>query len=477
MWMSLCRPGFPGIARIIAFVTSEMAGAIASGTLPITIWDMSNVDPGAPQRPPEVLSSWELSTARNLVLMLMALCASTAIRAQAVNTAAGPLAQPRSLQQVGLPAAATRAAIPAADPPTPEKVALGQRLFFDPRLSADGTIACSTCHEPSLAFTDGKPVSTGIAGRVGQRNAPTILNALYNASQFWDGRATTLEQQAAFPIINSVEMGQPSLDAAVARIVAIPQYQQRFQSAFGAAPDGPRLVRAIAAYERTLVSFDSPFDHYIAGEQDAIDPSARRGWELFNTRARCNKCHALTDQKRDTTNFTDNDFHNIGVLIVRHNVVALAKQARQLLDSGDAAAVDRAAIQSDLAALGRFLVTKKESDIASFKTPNLRNALLTAPYFHDGSHATLWDVMDHYNKGAGLHDPYLDEDIVPLALTERDIDDVVAFLASLTSPQYKEAAALELVRQRELARTSRPQRDTARAFGPKPPRIKPAPPS
>jgi cytochrome c peroxidase len=410
-------------------------------------------------------------------LILTALCSSSVIRAGDLsNTAASPLAQPRSLRQVGLPAAATRASIPTDDPQTPEKVALGQQLFFDAHLSADGTIACSTCHDPARAFTDGKAVSAGIGGRAGQRNSPTVLNARYNATQFWDGRAATLEQQAALPIVNSVEMGQPNLDAAVASIAAIPQYRQAFQSAFGTAPNGTDLVRAIAAYERTQVAFDSPFDHYIAGERDAIDPAARRGWELFNGRARCNKCHALSDKTRDTTNFTDNDFHNIGVLIVRHNVVALAKQARQMLASADAAAVDRAAIQTDMSALGRFLVTKKESDIAAFKTPNLRNLLLTAPYFHDGSQATLWDVIDHYNKGAGLNNPYLDEDIVPLALDERDIDDLVAFMASLTSPPYEEAAALELARQRKLSRTSRPQRDTGRAFGPAPVRKKPPPP-
>ena len=407
-------------------------------------------------------------------LMLTTLFTSTLAGAvDVMSAAAGPLAQPKSMHQVGLPVAATQAAIPADNPQTPEKVALGQRLFFDARLSADGTIACSTCHDPARAFTDGKPVSTGIGGRAGQRNAPTVLNALYNATQFWDGRAATLEQQAALPVVNSVEMGQPSLDAAVARIAASPEYQQAFQKTFGAAPDGLNLVRAIAAYERSQVSFDSPFDHYIAGEHAAIDAAAQRGWELFNTRARCNKCHALSENERDTTNFTDNDFHNIGVMIVRHDVVKLAKQARELLATGDTAAIDRAAIQTDMSALGRFLVTKQESHIAAFKTPNLRNLLLTAPYFHDGSHATLWDVIDHYNKGAGLNNPYLDEDIVPLALSEGDIDDLVAFLASLTSPEYQEAAAAELARQRELSRTTRPQRDTARAFGPKPVRPKP----
>jgi cytochrome c peroxidase len=233
-------------------------------------------------------------------------------------------------------------------------------------------------------------------------------------------------------------------------------------------------VRAIASYERTLVSFNAPFDRFIAGDKNAIDDAAKRGWDLFNTRARCNKCHALTETERDVTLFTDNDFHNIGIGIIRHNVVALARQAEQLIKLGDTAAIDRAAIQTDMSALGRFLITKKESDTASFKTPGLRNVLVTGPYFHDGSQVTLWDAMDHYNKGDGLQNPWLDEDIQPLALTETDIDDVVAFLASLTSDDYKKQGVKELARQHALSRTQRPQRDTKRAFGPKP--VQPKPP-
>jgi cytochrome c peroxidase len=393
-----------------------------------------------------------------------------------VGSDAEPLAQPRSPQQVGVPADATRAAIPADNPQTPAKIALGQKLFFDPRLSADGSVACSTCHDPRQAFTDGRPVSIGIKGRAGQRNAPTILNALYNKTQFWDGRVTTLEEQAAQPIVNPSEMGQPSLDAAVAGIASITEYDAGFRGAFGRPPNGADLTRAIASYERTLLSFDSPFDHFAAGEENAIDASARRGWELFNNRGRCNKCHALTEEKRDPTNFTDNDFHNIGIGIITHNVVALARQAKALINSQDTAAIDRAAIQSDMSALGRFLITRKETDTASFKTPNLRNILITGPYFHDGSQATLWDVMDHYNKGDGLQNPYLDQDIQPLALTEDEIDDLVAFMASLTSPDYRDQGVAALARQRALSRTDRPQRDTARAFGPKLPEPKPPSP-
>ena len=389
---------------------------------------------------------------------------------------AGPLARPRSLEQVGAPRDATLAAVPPDDPQTPAKVALGERLFFDGRLSADGTVACSTCHDPARAFTDGRPTSIGIDGRVGQRNAPTILNALYDKTQFWDGRVKTLEEQAALPIVNPIEMGQPSLDAAVARIAAVAEYQDGFRSVFGRPPNGPDLLRALAAYERTQISFDSPFDHFVAGDENAIDDSAKHGWLLFNTRARCNKCHALSENERDATFFMDNDFHNIGIGIIRHNVVALARQAERLINSGDATAIDRAAIQTDMSSLGRFLITKKKSDSASFKTPGLRNVLVTGPYFHDGSQETLWDVMDHYNKGDGVQNPWLDEDIQPLALTEGEIDEVVSFLASLTSADYAELGRKELARQRELSRTKRPQRDTARAFGPRPPRPKPPAP-
>ena len=382
--------------------------------------------------------------------------------------AAGPLAAPRSLRQLGLPRLQTLAEAPPENPQNPAKIALGEKLFFDPRLSVDGTVACATCHDPARAFTDGRATSVGVKGRVGQRNSPTILNALYNQKQFWDGRSSTLEEQAELPITNPDEMGQPNLDAGVAAIAGLPDYQKAFQEAFGKPADATNLPRAIASYERTLASFDSPFDRYIAGDPQAINDAAKRGWELFNTRALCDRCHAAA--KRDVTYFSDFSFHNIGIGILRHHVAPLAENAKTLIQQGDLPAIDQAAISSDFSVLGRFLVTRDEADTASFKTPNLRNVLVTAPYFHDGSQETLWDVLDHYNKGDGLHDPWLDEDIQPLALSEKDIDDLVAFLASLTSAPYRELGIKELARQKALSLTSRPQRDTARAFGPKPPR-------
>src|SRR5437016_8948179 len=162
-----------------------------------------------------------------------------------------PLAQPKSLQQVGAPVEMTREKIPADNPQSPEKISLGQKLFFDRRLSVDGTISCSTCHDPAFAFTDRKPTSIGVQGRVGQRNAPTVLNALYNKTQFWDGRVNTLEEQAALPIVNHVEMGHPNLDAAVAQIATVEEYQQAFRVVFGRSPNGPDLLPAIGSYEPT----------------------------------------------------------------------------------------------------------------------------------------------------------------------------------------------------------------------------------
>jgi len=199
----------------------------------------------------------------------------------------GTLARPRAAHQVGELIALTRAAMPADNPQTPEKIVLGEKLFFDGRLSANGTVACATCHDPARAFTDGRPVSVGINSRLGQRNSPTVLNALYNKTQFWDGRAATLEQQVGLPIVNPVEMGYATLDSAVAHIAAVPEYRATFLRVFGRAPNAPDLLRAIASYERSLVSFDSPFDRFIAGDSSAIDASARRGWLIFRTRGRC----------------------------------------------------------------------------------------------------------------------------------------------------------------------------------------------
>ena len=200
--------------------------------------------------------------------------------------------------EVGFPPALTASVIPPASPLTPATVALGQKLF----LTAGSPGRHSRLRDVPRSGTrihDGRPTSVGIHGRIGQRNAPTVLNALYNKTQFWDGRVNTLEQQAALPITNPFEMGSASIGDAVSKIAGDKDYQEQFMQAFGRGVNEQDMLRAIATYERTLVSFDSPFDHFIAGDNNAISDSAKSGWELFNTKARCNLCHALTENERD----------------------------------------------------------------------------------------------------------------------------------------------------------------------------------
>src|ERR1700739_3075421 len=203
----------------------------------------------------------------------------------------GPLADPKPQNQVGFPAELLTWVIPADNAQTPKKIELGKELFFDDRLSADGTVSCDQCHAPAKGFTDQLPASMGIHHAFGQRNAPPVLNALFNTLQFWDGRAPTLEKQTEGPITNPVEMGNKSLDDVVAKVKGIPEYQQSFQTVFNGAITMDNIEKAISAYERTQVAFDTPFDRFMAGDSNAIDASAKRGWSLFNGKGRCMTCH------------------------------------------------------------------------------------------------------------------------------------------------------------------------------------------
>jgi cytochrome c peroxidase len=376
----------------------------------------------------------------------------------------GPLADPKSEKQAGFPTDLFSWVIPPDNAQTPAKIALGKELFFDDRLSADGKISCEHCHSPEKGFTDQLPTSMGINNKFGQRNAPTVLNALFNVTQFWDGRSPSLEAQIEGPVTNPVEMGQKSTDAAVAKIKEIPQYQKEFNEVFGRDVNFADIERAIAAYERTQFAFDSPFDKFINGDQHAISDSARRGWSIFNGKGRCMSCHGWNPTQ---PLFTDMKFHNIGVSAHKSDFVPLARQALDTLrNGGSSEQIDQLAIGTDMSGLGRFLVTKQPHDIGAFRTMGLRNLLVTQPYFHDGSQQTLWDTIDHYNKG-GVQNPYLDGGITPLGLTEAQEDDLIAFLTSLTSPEYEKAAKEEYDLQFKRSRTDRPQRDTAAANGDK----------
>ena len=367
--------------------------------------------------------------------------------------------QPRGVSSVLL-----QLTIPAGAEPTPEKIKLGEQLFNDKRLSVNDKVSCATCHEPAKAFTDQKPLPDGVTAPKERpvRNSPTVLNALFNQTQFWDGRAPSLEEQAKLPILNPIEMGQKSPDDVVTKVRGIPEYRDTFQKIFGREVSYDDLAAAIAAFERTLATGDAPFDRFVAGDTKAISPAAQRGWALFNGKGRCAPCHAFSTV---SPLFSDQKFHNIGIAAHKTDFIDLSRKAVGAVRSGDLKQIDELAIQTTFSELGRFLVTKHSNDIGAFKTPGLRNIAATAPYMHDGSMSTLWDVMDHYNKG-GVPNPNLDGGMQRLGLTEPEIDDLVAFLETLTSPSVAEVARKEMVRQRGR-KNVRPERDTETAMGKK----------
>jgi cytochrome c peroxidase len=351
--------------------------------------------------------------------------------------------------------------VPADNQITPARVALGKKLYFDRRLSADGSVACATCHDVSRGFTDQRPVSEGIKDQLGRRNAPTTLNTFVLQTLFLDGRSPTLEEQAKLPIINPIEMGLPDGAAAVKAIADDADYQQRFQEAYGRPPNYDDIGRAIATFERTLAFLDAPVDKFLAGQQDAISAQAQQGWVLFNGKGRCVSCHQLN---QSNPLGTDNRFHNIGVAARHQDFEALARKALVALRKDDGVkAIDELALSTDLSELGRFMVTKNRSDIGGFRTSQLRNIGITGPYMHDGSMQTLWDVMDHYNKG-GEANPFLDGGIEPLALSEEEIDALVAFMFTLTDQRFADQNRTLFDQQRARAQTDRPFRDTALAL-------------
>lgn len=354
--------------------------------------------------------------------------------------------------------------VPPDNEMTPDRVALGKKLYFDTRLSKDGTVACATCHDVSRGFTDQRPLAEGIADQLGRRNSPTTLNAVFFQLFFLDGRAPSLEEQAKLPILNPIEMGQPSPDAAMQAIVADAEYQQLFETAYGRKPTYEDVGRAIASFERTLIFMQSPFDRFLMGDNDALSEQARQGWVLFNGKGRCMSCHQLNPSDPIGT---DNRFHNIGVAARHQDFEDLAKKALTELGGKGGKertdAIDRLALETNLSELGRFMVTFDRADVGAFKTLQLRNVGVTGPYMHDGSLTTLWDVMDHYNKG-GEANPFLDGGIEPLALTEPEIDALVALMFSMSDDRLQADNDKLMAAQRERANTQRPFRDEALAM-------------
>jgi cytochrome c peroxidase len=303
---------------------------------------------------------------------------------------------------------------PADNVPTAETIELGRRLYYDPALSVDSTVSCASCHHPDHGFSDGKPVSTGVQGKTGTRNSPTVFNSAYFDVQFWDGRAPSLEKQAEGPVQNPVEMAH-TLNGVASRLNANPSYRAQFAKAFGPGPITYEMVeKAIASFERTVVSANSPFDRWKYGKDEkAVSDSVKRGFQVFSSakKGNCTACHLVGP---DYALFTDNKFHNIGVGADIQNI-------------------------SDP---GRFTVTQKEEDRGAFKTPSLRNVALTAPYMHDGSLKNLKEVIDFY-IGGGNSNAHLDKNIHALDyLSGEERADLQAFLESLTGEMPPAAGPL-----------------------------------
>lgn len=273
-------------------------------------------------------------------------------------------------------------------------VELGRALFFDPRLSRDGTVACASCHRPELAFADDRPRSRGVGGALTARNAPSLLNKALSEDLHWDGGAATLEEQVLLPIESPTEMGLP-LDEAVARLRADVELAARFELALGGPPDAPRLAAALAAFVRRLVAGDSPVDRFRAGLSQELDAAERAGLWLYEGRGGCWRCHG-------GPNFSDEGFHNTGV-----------------------GAVD------GVPEAGREAVTGDADDRGAFRTPGLRHLTRTAPYMHDGGLATLREVVEFYRRG-GVPNSHLSAELRPLPLSDEDVEHLVAFLEALS---------------------------------------------
>lgn len=289
--------------------------------------------------------------------------------------------------------------LPKDNPLTEEKIKLGKRLYFEKALSIDSSISCASCHVPEKGFADPNQFSLGVEGMKGGRQAPTIINRVFSRSQFWDGRADSLEQQALGPIINPVEMAMPNMGVVLERLRADPSYVDAFKAAFPG--DGAitemHLAQAIASFERTVMSGNGPFDRFLAGDQNAMSESAKRGYQIFKDekRGNCETCHV-------SFNFTDENYNNLGI-----------------------------GMSAKTPDLGRYAITKLEGQQGAFKTPTLREVASTAPYMHDGSQKTLDEVVAFYNRG-GHPNKWLSPKIKPRHLTKQEQQDLVEFLKALS---------------------------------------------
>jgi cytochrome c peroxidase len=336
-----------------------------------------------------------------LTVTFLALLAPFSAHAQSAASTPMPTGKPVQIKApLGLPPVP----IPADNPPTEEAITLGRRLYYDPGLSVDRTISCASCHAPQFAFSDRRPVSEGVGKKTGTRHAPTVINSAYFTTQFWDGRAPSLEEQSKGPMTNPVEMAH-TLDGVVKRLQADPKYPELFKNAWGTDQITIEMVaKSIASFERTVIAGDAPFDRFYYGHDSrAMSPDAQRGLRIFVSpkKGNCAVCHTI---EKDYALFTDNKFHNLGV---------------------------GADTRGELNDVGRYAVTKVDADMGCFKTPSLRNLANRGRYMHDGSFPSVKDALAHY-IGGGNWNPHLDKEIHSLdALSFEERDELLAFLDAL----------------------------------------------
>jgi cytochrome c peroxidase len=305
--------------------------------------------------------------------------------------------------------------VPPDNPQSDLKILLGKQLYFDTRLSKDNSVSCATCHNPAMGWSDAGPTSVGIDGQKGGRRAPPVSNAAYLPLQFWDGRAPNLEEQAKGPIANPIEMGNTH-EVMIRTVDNIPGYVEEFKTVFGSSEITlDEVAKAIASFERTVVTTDSPFDRYVKGDLTALTCQEKMGLEIFNGKGHCTACHW-------GPNFTDGRFHNIGV------------------KPADPNKIDE----------GRYEITKDPNDKGAFKTPTVRDAALRAPYLHDGSEKDLESLVEFYNRGGNTNDPNLDPLIVPLGLSQKEKAALVAFMKRAMVSTNPEVAGVKPIPQSEL---------------------------
>jgi len=330
---------------------------------------------------------------------------------------------------LGLPALE----VPADNPVTPQKAALGRKLFFDRRLSPNGTMSCAMCHVPEQGFTAHElATSVGIEGRSVRRNAPTVLNVAWQKRLFHDGREFSLENQVWGPLLAPNEMGNPSLGFVIERVRGLEDYRGLFEAAFdGRGASAERIGQALASYERTLAAAGSRFDRWrYGGEAAALSETEQLGFRIFTGKARCAACHIVGE--RDAL-FTDHGFHNTGIGWQR--AFDSPERIRVELAPGVHAELERKTLESFSEPppkdTGRYEITRDPRDRWAYKTPGLRNVALTSPYMHDGSLPTLEAVIGFYDRG-GIDNPEKSPLLAPLGLSAQERDALLAFLRSLT---------------------------------------------